>query len=50
MEETFKHRASGKQYTRKADGSCWYGKLRISEREYERAKAQHEAMKKEADG
>ena len=50
MEETFTHRESGKQYTRRADGSCWYGHLRISEREYNKAKAQHEAMGKKNDG
>lgn len=48
MEETFTHAASGKQYTRKADGTCWYGSLQIREREYMKAKAQHERLVKSA--
>ena len=44
MEETFTHKASGKQYTRRADGTCWYGDLRISVVEYERAKRQNDAL------
>ena len=51
MEETFTHKASGKQYTRKADGTCWYGSLQITEQEYNKAKAQHLAMtRKKEDG
>ena len=44
VEETFTHQASGAQYTRKADGTCWYKGLQISQREYDRAKAQNERI------
>lgn len=43
-EETFTHKASGKQYTRKTDGTCWYGSLQISESEYRRAKEQNDRI------
>lgn len=43
-EETFTHRVSGKQYTRKSNGTCWYESLQISEREYTRAKKQNDSI------
>lgn len=43
-EATFTHSVSGKQYTRKADGTCWYENLQITEREYGRAKEQNDRI------
>lgn len=48
-EETFTHAASGRQYTRRADGTCWCDGLRCSSREYGRAKAQHERLTEEGE-